>query len=264
MQTSRSPSRGALLTLDRGIRVLEEIARADGLGTAKSIGVAVDIKPGTIYQILRTLQTSGYVHRLPGGRYQLGSRIAFLIDHYEAQSATPQVIVDQLQELHRLTDETVYASIASASAVTIVASYEGTRRLRVGKSTIGYSAYPHARASSKAFLAFSDPNTIDDYFDDHYLEALTENTITDWDTLIDRFEEIRQQGFALDREESEVGISCVATPIIGIDGQPIGAYAAALPAARFKENVHSIQAALTTASQTTSIALGYSGPYPPA
>jgi len=244
--------------------VLEEIARSDGLGTAKSIGATVGVNPGTIYQILRTLQSSGYVHRLPGGRYQLGSGIAFLVDHYEAQRAPPQLIIDHLQELRRLTDETVYASIASSSAITIVASYEGTRRLRVGKSTIGYSAYPHARASTKAFLAFSDPDDIDDYFSDHELEALTENTITDWDTLLGEFEDVHRQGFALDREESELGISGVATVIVGADGQPIGAYAASLPAARFDADVHSIRAALITAGKATSIALGYPGTYPPA
>jgi len=258
MPTSRSRSGGALLTLDRGIRVLEEIARANGLGTAKSIGATVGVNPGTIYQILRTLQSNGYVHRLPGGRYQLGARVAFLIDHYEAQSALPQVIVDQLQELHRLTDETVYASIASGSAITIVASHEGTRRLRVGKSTIGYSAYPHTRASAKAFLAFTDPDHIADYFSDHHLEALTENTITDWATLLDEFENIRQQGVAFDREESELGISCIATVIVGADNQPIGAYAA------FEADLSSIQAALTAAGKATSSALGYPGTYPPA
>lgn len=264
MSTSPSRSSGTLLTLERGIRVLEEIARSDGQGTAKSIGATVGVNSGTIYQILRTLQANGYVHRLPGGRYQLGARVAFLIDHYEAQSAIPQVIVDQLQELHRCTDETVYAAIASGSAITIVASYEGTRRLRVGKSTIGYSAYPHARASSKAFLAFSDPNNVDDYFDDHDLEALTENTITDWVMLQDELDDVRRQGFALDREESELGISCVATVIFGADGQPIGAYAAALPVARFEADLCVTQAALATAGMTTSVALGYTGVYPTA
>jgi len=243
--------------------VLEEIARADGQGTAKSIGTALGINPGTIYQILRTLQTKAYVHRLPGGRYQLGTRIAFLIDHYDVRSALPQVILDQLQELHRLTDETVYASLASGSAITIVASCEGTRRLRVGKSTIGYSAHPHARASSKAFLAFSDPDDIEGYFSGHHLEPLTENTITEWHTLLAEFEDIRRQGVALDREESELGISCIATVIVGAGGEPIGAYAAALPVTRFAADLHSIEAALTKASEAASLALGYTGDYPP-
>ncbi len=41
--------------LDRGIRLLKEIARRNGLGTARSIGAAIGINPETIYQILSSL-----------------------------------------------------------------------------------------------------------------------------------------------------------------------------------------------------------------
>ena len=59
--------------------MLEEIARGNGLGTARSIGASLGINQGTIYQILRTLQNSGYLHRLPGGLYHLGARTAYPI-----------------------------------------------------------------------------------------------------------------------------------------------------------------------------------------
>ena len=65
MPSIRSGSSGTLLTLDRGICVLEEIARGNGLGTARSIGATLGINQGTVYQILRTLQDSGYVRRHP-------------------------------------------------------------------------------------------------------------------------------------------------------------------------------------------------------
>ena len=110
MPSTRSGSSGTLLTLDRGIRVLEEIARGNGLGTARSIGATLGINQGTVYQILRTLQDSGYVHRQPGGRYQLGARIAYLVDGYQIQAAPPQVIIDFLHTLHHSIDETVYAA----------------------------------------------------------------------------------------------------------------------------------------------------------
>ena len=112
MPSTRSGSSGTLLTLDRGIRVLEEIARGNGLGTARSIGATLGINQGTVYQILRTLQDSGYVHRQPGGRYQLGARIAYLVDGYQIQAAPPQVIIDFLHTLHHAIDETVYAALA--------------------------------------------------------------------------------------------------------------------------------------------------------
>jgi IclR family acetate operon transcriptional repressor len=258
-----SESSGVLLTLDRGIKVLEEIARGDGLATAKSLGSSLNINLGTMYQLIRTLQGNGYIHRLPGGRYHLGPRIGFLIDHYEVQTALPQTILDHLHELQRATDETVYASLAQGSTIAIVAAKEGTQRVRVGKSTIGYSAFPHARASGKVFLAFVEPDDLDDYFEDRNLERLTENTITDWGQLLTEFKVIRGRGLSFDREEFDKGISCIAAVVLGSGGEPFGAYAASLPVGRFESDRDSVAVALLKAAEAASRDLGYQGDYPP-
>lgn len=263
MPSTRSGSTGTLLTLDRGIRVLEEIARGNGLGTARSIGATLGINQGTVYQILRTLQDSGYVNRQPGGRYQLGARVAYLVDGYQIQAAPPQVIIDYLQTLHQATDETVYAALALGSAISIVASHESTKRLRIGSFDVGYSAAPHASPAGKAFLASCDASELDAYFDDHQLEPLSEHTITDWDDLMHELEQVRARGVAFDREESDVGIAGIGAVIIGGRGEPVGAYAAAMPVARFDHAVEPVSTALLKASDDASRALGYRGEYPP-
>lgn len=252
-----------MLTLDRGIRVLEEIARGNGLGTARSIGATLGINQGTVYQILRTLQDCGYVNRQAGGRYQLGARIAYLVDGYQIQAAPPQVIIDYLQTLHQATDETVYAALALGSAISIVASHESTKRLRIGSFDVGYSAAPHASPAGKAFLAYCEDPELDDYFDDHRLERLSQHTITEWADLTDELERVRARGVAFDREESDVGISGVGAVIIGGRGEPVGAYAAAMPVARFDDAVESVSTALLKAGDDASRALGYRGEYPP-
>lgn len=263
MVSTRSTPSGTLLTLDRGIRVLEEISRGSGLCTARSIGSTLGINQGTIYQILRTLQNSGYVHRLPGGRYQLGARIAYLVDGYQIQAAPPQVIIDHLHALHIATDETVYAALSLGSTIAIVASHESTKRLRVGSFEVGVAQKPHATASGKVFLAFCDDSEIESYFEDRELESSTVNTIADWDELHREFEQIRAQGIAFDREESDTGIIGIATVIIGSHGEPVGAYAAAMPVARFEEACDSVSAELLKAGDDASRALRYRGEYPP-
>jgi len=263
MASARPTPSGTLLTLERGIRVLEEIARGNGLGTARSIGATLSINQGTVYQILRTLQNSGYVHRLPGGRYQLGARIAYLVDGYQIQAAPPQVIIDHLHALHLASDETVYASLALGSSIAIVASHESTKRLRVGSFDVGFADNPHSTASGKAFLAFCDDSEVDLYFDDRALPPVTVMTITDWSALQLEFERIRIQGIAYDREESDLGIAGIGAVIIGSHGEPVGAYGAVMPVARFEEARESVSAALLNAGDAASRALRYRGPYPP-
>lgn len=249
--------------MERGIRVLEEIARGNGLGTARSIGTSLGINQGTVYQILRTLQNSGYVHRLAGGRYQLGARVAYLVDGYQIQAAPPQVIIDHLHALHIATDETVYASLALGSTIAIVASHESTKRLRVGSFEVGFADHPHSTASGKAFLAFCDAEDLETYLPDRELERVTDRTIFDWERLLSEFEEVRRQGVALDREESDLGIAGIGTVIIGSHGEPVGSFAAAMPIARFDEAREAVTAALLKAGDDASRALRYRGDYPP-
>lgn len=262
MAKAVSASSGLLLTLDRGIKVLEHIAQSDGRATAKELSQDLGINSGTTYQLLRTLQANGYVTRVAGGKYQLGYRVGFLIDHYETQAAPPQELLDILHDLHSATDETVYVSLAHGNEIKIVASLEGTQRLRVGRSTVGYSAHPHARASGKAFLAYCEPDDLDSFLPDHDLPALTPNTITEWDKLTAELREVRRRGVAYDREEFDEEVACIGSVILGDDGRPVGAYAVALPVARFLLQEQATALELIKAGAAASKALGYSGQYP--
>ena len=263
MGTDRGSSTGTLLTLERGIRVLEEISRANGLSTARSLGAALGINQGTVYQILRTLQDSGYVQRLQGGRYQLGARIAYLVDGYQAQAAPPQAIIEQLQALHLQTDETVYAVLVLGTTMSTVASFESNKRVRVSGLEVGNVTHPHALAAGKALLAFSEPGDIDSYLDGRQLPPLTERTITDWARLEADMLAAREVGLAFERDEYEHGVSGIGSVILGSHGEPFGAYGAAVPNGRFDHVVESLGAALLAAAEQASRSLRYRGDYPP-
>ncbi len=254
---------GILLTLDRGIKVLEHIADSEGRATAKDVSATLGINPGTTYQLLRTLQANGYVNRVAGGKYELGLRVGYLLDQYSARTAPPQALLDILEELHSATDETVYVSSVHGSEIKIVGSLEGTQRLRVGKSNVGYSAHPHARASGKAFLAYCEPDKLETYLPDRDLPALTENTITNWDELMTELEATRLRGVAYEREEFFNEVACLGSVIVDADGQPAGAYATSLPVARFLSHRDALAKELLKAGEAASRWLGYTGEYPP-
>jgi IclR family acetate operon transcriptional repressor len=261
--TTTDASSGILLTLDRGIRVLEHIAQSEGRATAKEVSGSLGINPGTTYQLLRTLQTNGYVNRGAGGRYELGMRVGYLVDQYTSRAAPPQALLDILQDLHTATDETVYVSMVSGPDIKIVASLEGTQRLRVGKSNVGYFAHPHARASGKAFLAFCDQDKLETYLPNRKLPARTENTITDWDQLMEDLEAIRLRGVAYERGEFDSEVACMGSVIVDVDGTPVGAYAVSLPAARFLAQKNAMATELLRVGDAASRWLGYKGDYPP-
>jgi DNA-binding IclR family transcriptional regulator len=72
----------------------------------------------------------------------------------------------------------------------------------------------HCTATGKAILAFMSQDRVDEIIDTHGLERKTENTITDYDELMDELETIREQRFAIDDEERATGLRCIAAPVI--------------------------------------------------
>lgn len=262
--TSNTPSTsGLLLTLNRGIQVLEEIANEQGRATAKALAAALDINLGTCYQLLRTLQANGYVHRLPGGRYGLGSRVGFLADHYQATTAPPPELIDILHELLAALEETVYVSIRRGRRIEVAAVLEGTKALRVGNMNVGYGEHHHIRATVKAFLAFSRADTVDELLDDVTFDARTSNTITDRAQLDAELDATRLRGYGIDDEEFAEGVSCIGAVVLDGSGEPMGSYGTSFPAGRLATDGEAIAKHVMGAAETASRTLGYAGPYPP-
>ncbi len=259
---TKDDRRGVLLTLDRGIAVLEEIARQEGKATAKGLSETLGINVGTCYQLLRTLHVNGYITRLPGSRYGLGTRVAFLIDHYESSAAPPEELIAILRDLHASLGESVYVSLRTGTKLQVVACFEGTKAVRVGGIHVGYSDHPHARASGKCFMAFVPPEDLETYVDKERLTPITPATITDWTALLDDLEATRERGYALDLEEFNEGVGCISVPLFGPDGESTGALAISIPISGLDERRDELAARAIDAGRAGSRTLGYEGLYP--
>jgi DNA-binding IclR family transcriptional regulator len=255
---------GVLLSLKRGLRILEAIAGSNGAATAKWLSKETNIKIGTCYHILRTLEDDGYVVRLPGSRYGLGSRIAFLHDSFRAHLAPPQELLDVLSKLNEETGETSYISGWYGDNIVLQRNIEGSYPVHVRSLEIGYAGFAHARASGKGILAFLPEDRVRSYLSIQRMPRRTASTITDADAFIDHLREVAAQGYAVDREEFADGVSCVSAPIFDRSDFPIGAYTLSLPSGRFAKRLPQLIEAVKRAGINASVALGYMGPYPPA
>ncbi len=248
---------GLLLTLHRGIQVLEQVGRDRGRATARSLGQDLGINLGTCYQLLRTLQANGYVHRLPGGRYGLGSQLALLADQYETSVAPPPDVIDILHDLHQQVGETVYVSVRRSRDMPIAEVIEGTRMLRVGNLSTGHAGYPHVRSSSKAILSHLPADELDAYLGGLTFESLTPHTIVSEDALLEELRRTRERGYGIDDEELAIGVVCVAAAILDERHQPWGAFAASFPAARTPDERTAIVEHVVAAAHAASLTLGH-------
>jgi DNA-binding IclR family transcriptional regulator len=109
----------------------------------------------------------------------------------------------------------------------------------------------------KVLLAYQPAEIVQQVIDNG-LKRFTENTITDADALRAELATIRQKGFAIDDEEIEPGLRCVAAPIRDHSGHVTAAISVAAPIQRMtKKNVQTTVPSVVSAAEAISRRLGY-------
>lgn len=135
-----------------------------------------------------------------------------------------------IDDLRDRIKETIVLEMLSGEKTIIVYIAEGPRPVRIA-GTVGDTLPAHVAAGAKAILAHSSPNSWK-RFSKTKMPSYTQNTITDPKVLRDRFEDIRQQGFAFDNEEHDIGINAIGVPIFNNDEEPVAALVVAGPSQR--------------------------------
>src|SRR5690606_14785112 len=254
---------GILVTLQRGLRLLEAVAEGNGEATAKSLSYRLGIKLGTCYHLLRTMESENYIVRLPGGRFGLGSRVAFLQDSLRSMLAPSPELLNILARLREEVDETTYLTGWYGDDIVLQRYLEGSRALHVRSLEIGYRGYAHARASGKAILAFLPESQVRDYFAWRGLPRRTAATITTLDTLLDHLRMTARRGWAVDHEEFSEGVVCIASPFFDRSAFPVGSYTVPIPAVRYAESGKALVRAVVGAAREASRLLGCPESHPP-
>lgn len=216
-----------LTTVQAALRVLAYLAEHPEGVEAARLAAFLGKSLSTAYALLASLVSEGFAER-EGSTYRL-SRTA--LAPAPTQLAEPAKLSDALEELYLRTRERTYLALLSR---------EGKLRL----STRGRQGLPklagleeqiadgfHALAIGKAVLAFLDAEAQTSHFQN--LRAFTRLTITDPLTLEEELAKVRQMGFAVEIEEHTDGISGLAAPIFGRDGQVMGAFGVVVPSRRF-------------------------------
>jgi DNA-binding IclR family transcriptional regulator len=222
-----------LLTLSRGLAVLEEVACGDGRATAKAISRKLGLNLSTTYHLLRTLRASGHVVRLHGGHFDVGPRSSALSRRLQLRCGPSPELSALLVRLHNRTQETSYLSGWYHGVIMLQQYITGARELVVRNLEAGYSGNMHARASCKAVLAFLPEEQVAMMFAGLDLPKIGPRTIRTYEELAVSLATIRRQKYALDVEEFADGVCCVSAPFFGAHDAPLGSFTVSVPISRF-------------------------------
>lgn len=237
---------GRIQSVSRALGLLSLVAQGDveptGTALAKAAGLAVP----TAHHLLGTLTAHGMLARDEHGGYLLGPAVAVLADAYHRDAAAPGYLLTPLRRLVAQTGETGYLAAWRQGEIALLAVVDGDLPVRVSVPG-GHYRDAHARASGKLLLALADERRRAGYLASHPLRAVTDRTVTSARRLTDQFRTIRAQGYAVEQEEFQAGVSCVAAPVRH-DGALVASYALSVPAERFRARHRELTTALLGAA----------------
>lgn len=252
--------------LDSVIRTLQIIESIHNAKTGLAIPELAEIlnkNRSTLHHQVSTLVKMGYLFQDSVTRkYDIGSHLIEIGQKYLNRLDIRRVAHVHLERLSRQLDETVNLLILRNHQLVYIDKFDFTQRVGDLKPSfyIGASTQAYATAAGKVLLASLSKEEIDGMLSRNNLVARTEHTITDPTALKKELKTISFQGFAVDNEEHQIGVKCIAVPLFNNRPQVVAAVSVSGPAGRFKASymTETILPELKRTADTVSRALGYS------
>ncbi|TLP74040.1 IclR family transcriptional regulator [Nesterenkonia sphaerica] len=204
----RQPQR--VQVIERAFGLLDDLVQFNGSATAGELKAASGLAGPTVHRLLHTLIGLGVVHQLPDKRYALGAHLVPL-----GEGATRQLgglAVPQMQSLVAELGESVNMAAMESEMVVYIAQVPSPHSMRMF-TEVGRRAYMHSTGVGKAMLATMYPQRVREVLASTGMPAMTPKTLTRPDALLEQLPIISRQRYALDDEEQEIGVRCLAVSI---------------------------------------------------
>ncbi|MEV7415114.1 IclR family transcriptional regulator [Streptomyces sp. NPDC089919] len=207
-ETGAAPVKSAVRT----VVLLEWFAGRPGLHSLAAVQEGTGFPKSSLYMLLRTLVDLGWVETdATGTRYGIGVRALLVGNSYIDGDEVVAAARPALDRLSDDTTETIHLARLDGTSVVYLATRQSQHFLRpftrVGRRLPAYST-----ALGKALLATHTDEQVRRMLPER-LEPVTEHTITDREQLIEELALVREQGYAVDREENTLGLRCFGVAI---------------------------------------------------
>jgi DNA-binding IclR family transcriptional regulator len=224
-------------------------------GLAKRLGLA----KSTVHRLATTLVADGLLEQDPqSGQYRLGVALFRLGALVRRRMDVSNEARPFLFDLRKKTNETVHLAILDGTEIMYVYYLESTQAIRM-RSDLGGRKPAYCTAEGQAILAFGPPDVVDRIAKGG-LRARTPQTITDPNKLLKALTLVRQRGYAMDDEESEIGMRCIAAPVRNDSGEVVAAVGVAGPVSRLtKKTLASFAPHVIGTAAAISARLGHRG-----
>jgi DNA-binding IclR family transcriptional regulator len=206
----------------KALKIMELFSPAEPRLSLHIISQRLHMPKSTTHNLLNTLVASGYVEKVDGDQYALGTAIVELTQNVRVNVELRDRAAPLLRRLADSSHESVYLTVRDGRHVLYIYAIESSQRL-VARTAVGERAEMHCTSVGKATLAFLPSQEVDRLYKDAILARYTANTIVDLGTLKQELAATHERGYSVDNQEHEENIFCVGAPIFGERGLVLGA-----------------------------------------
>jgi len=224
--------RSVVRSLDKALQVLYLLAEVNQDIELGKLAARAELPKSTLVRLLATLKGHSFVYQDPDTRrYRLGWGLIYLGKAAERQFDLGKVLRPFLEQLARETGETASLAVLDGEHAVYIEQVVSQNVIK-GIPPTGSKLDLHCTAVGKVLLSSLSKETFERLVHEHGLPRRTANTIVDPVELCKELARVREQGYALDNEETEPGGRCVAAPIRDVQGRVVAAISITGPTTR--------------------------------
>jgi IclR family KDG regulon transcriptional repressor len=227
-------------TIERASLILDILGQSAQGISIRELSAKIKLPKGTTHRLLSSLSYFGYVRQDSKTRnYFLGLKLVELGNLLLSQLDLRKEAEPFLRDLAERTKETVHMVFLDRGEIVYIDKVELDHNpggLRMA-SRVGLRNPAHSSAVGKVLLSHLPEEELNGLIKEKGLPKRTENTITDPTQLKEHLKSVQSQGYAVDDEENERGIRCVAAPIFNETGKAVAAVSISGPAFRITRKV---------------------------
>ncbi len=221
--------------VSHALDLLEQFhGEVDELGVTE-LSKRLKLHKNNVFRLLATLESRGYIEQNKATEnYRLGLKALELGQTFIKQMGLLRQAKPILEKMVQECNETSYVAIFKDGFSVYLDVVETDLTVRV-VSRVGSRLPAYCTAAGKVQMAYMSEEEVDAFLSGREMKAFTPSTITSRDAFKKTLKEVAQKGYAIDDEEMDPGVRCVAAPIRDYTRRIVGALSISGPSMRFAE-----------------------------
>ena len=207
-------AKSSVTSVERAFAILEFLNSTRRGWNISEISRKLQIPKSTAHILVCTLDQLGYIRQLETSRrFQLTPKMLEIGQNALKSNPLPQLALSHLHWLVQETKLTAHLGIVHENRVVFVQKVEGPSMIKID-TYIGKCSEFHCTGVGKAIMAFQPDDKLESMLSAHAFDRFTKKTITSKTAFMAELARVRQGGYSIDDEEEELGVRCVAAPVL--------------------------------------------------